>query len=553
MHPRTTSAPPTRAASPPFDGSTGDVTLRSSDGTDFHCFSQVLVAASPIFADMVTIGSASPDPSSSTSNRPIVSVTEDTKTLDSLLRFIYPIQKRSQPRSLEDIAPLLEASLKYMMDYPASILKEELLAFAQSRPMQVWAIGCRLMLEEVARAGAQRMLHYKDLGSYTHLHQFVPIEEFIRTADARGVSAADYRRLWIYHHRRGEVEQDFLFTFPLPREMQDRPAPGDLNIPWAFFSESSVVFSDATCHAADGKTFLVHKGVLCINSPVLKAKMVEDVRLAQAQGLNQSQYHLRFTEESPVLAHLLRLCYPGDDPLPDDHHLFLAVLKTAEKFDMMRIVDLLSAKWDIIAAARPASAYFSALHYGFPELARVAARQIPRTSPTILLYVPEMEHAPAIHWQRLTDYWAAAEVVVGHVQTSAMELWRSVPALALPPTPESPTQLLKDIKEGKVPPHQRGLPCRTGCMMRGPWWVRERRNDVLAELHRRPCAQDMPTVEELMRRSVAPSLSEKPWCACCFNVAQDIVRLGTVFRQGMLSELDEVRHLLEMGIRAIIC
>ncbi|PIL24751.1 hypothetical protein GSI_12637 [Ganoderma sinense ZZ0214-1] len=209
MHPRSTSASQTTVAPSPFDGSAGDVTLRSSDGVDFCCFSQILVAASSIFADMVAIGNANSDPTSSisASDRPVVPVSEDSKTLDALLRFIYPIQKQSQPRSLEDIGPLLEASLKYMMDFPASVVKEELLAFAQTRPMQIWAIGCRLMLEDAARAGAERMLHYRDLGSYTHLHQFVPIAEFIRTADARGVSAADYCRLWMYHHRRGEVEE----------------------------------------------------------------------------------------------------------------------------------------------------------------------------------------------------------------------------------------------------------------------------------------------------------------------------------------------------------
>ena len=49
-----------------------------------------------------------------------------------------------------------------------------------------------------------------------------------------------------------------------------------------------------------------------MNSPVVKEKILEDSRIASAQGIDQSQYHLPFSEESPVLAHLLRLCYPGD-------------------------------------------------------------------------------------------------------------------------------------------------------------------------------------------------------------------------------------------------
>ena len=77
----------------------------------------------------------------------------------------------------------------------------------------------------------------------------------------------------------------------------------------------------------------------------------------------------------------------------------------------------------------------------------------------------------------------------------------------------------------KKPPHDRGHPCQAACWKRGAFWLHGRRDELLAELRQKPSAQDMPTVEELMRRSVAPTLSEKPWCTCCFNVAQDIVKL----------------------------
>ncbi|TBU44069.1 hypothetical protein BD309DRAFT_1018837 [Dichomitus squalens] len=407
------------------------------------------------------------------------------------------------------------------MEYPASILTQDLLTFAPGRSMQVWAIGCRLMLEEVARAGAERMLHYRDLGSYTHLHQFVPIAEFIRHADARGVSAADYCRLSIYHSQRGEVEPGFTFTRPLPRQTQERqlsgPTGGDAGIPWAFFT--SVVLPDITCSASDGRTFPAHKGLL--NAP------------------QQSVSTLNFAEQSPILAHLLRLCYLGDAPLPQDHHLFLAVLKAAEKYDMTRIVDLLVAKWESVSAVHPASLYFAALHYGFPELARIAARRVPRCSHK--LYVPEMELAPAIQWQRLSDYWEGAATAVDRVHHATSKVWRSEAALApLESQSPQPQKEKQRQKSSTSPLHPRGLPCHVGCETRGPEWVQQRRDDVVAELRQRPSAQNMPSAEELFQRSVAPTLSEKPWCPCCFNIAQDLVRMGTTFRQGMRLALDEV-------------
>ena len=531
----------TQTASSPFDGPNGDVTLQSSDGIHFHCFSQILVAASPIFEGMVAVGKPTPDHSNAANHRPIVPMSEDSKTLEFLLRFIYPISKSSQPRSLGDIPPLLEAALKYMMEYPTSTLMRELLAFAPSRPMQVWAIGCRLMLEDIARAGAERMLQYKKLGSYTQLQQFMPVEEFVRTADARGVSAADYYRLWTYHRRRGEVEEGFSFTRPLPCQAEDEPSDRDLNIPWAFFS-SEIALPDTMCYSADGKTFPVHAGLLCMSSPVLKKKILEERQRIQTLGGDQSHCHIHLTEEDPILAYLLRLCYPGEAPIPEDHHLFLAVLKAAEKYDMTRIADLLSARWESVAASRPASAYFAALKHSSPELARVAALKISPVSYAI--YVPMMENIPAIHWQRLNDYWVATEAAVDRVQRFSEDLWRAQPASTSPTLPSSPVPI-RPATKGKKNQNKASLMPDRDCdestnQTRGTTWVWECRNEVLADVRRRLVAQDMPSVAELMRRSVAPTLTEKPWCTCCFPVAQDIVRLGTVFRQGMISELDEV-------------
>ncbi|PIL24752.1 hypothetical protein GSI_12638 [Ganoderma sinense ZZ0214-1] len=246
------------------------------------------------------------------------------------------------------------------------------------------------------------------------------------------------------------------------------------------------------CHAADGEAFPVHRGLLCMSFPILKEKILEDSRIARARGVDQSQYHFPFSEESPVLAHLLRLCYPGDAVLPKDHPLFLAILKAAEKYDMARVVDALYTKWDSVAAAHPASAYFAALRYGYPELARLAARQVPRVSPAMLLYVPEMEHAPAIDWQRQEVYWATAETAVSRIQTSSEKLWRAEPALASPPTRETPISQIEDLrKDNKKPPHDLWFPCRFSCKKIGASWVHELRDDILAELRRRPSAQDM--------------------------------------------------------------
>lgn len=324
---------------------------------------------------MVTVGNPTPDSLNAANHWPIMPMSEDSKMLDALLRLIYPIQKPSQPRLLEDIEPLLKASMKYIMEYPTATLTQELLVFAWSHSMQVWAISCRHMLEEVARAGAEGMLQHKTPGSSTHTQQFVSIDEFIRTADAHGVTAADYYHLRTYHHHRRKVEEGFLFTRPLPREDQDRPAALNLNVPWDFFF-FDITLSDATCLATDGMPFPVHAGLLCMNSPVLKEKILRARRRATTPNGGQFHCRIRLRDESPVLAHLLRLCYPGDAVLPADHRLFLAILKSTESYNMTRVSDLLRSKWDAVAGTQPTSTYFAALKIGFPELARVAALKI---------------------------------------------------------------------------------------------------------------------------------------------------------------------------------
>ena len=173
------------SASAPFDRPTADIILCSSDNIEFRVLSQILIAASPIFENM--LADAQPDStnasgSNSATKLPVIPLTENGSTLDTLLRIVYPIEKPNKTRTLTDIPPILSAALKYMMEWPISVLTKELLAFAPDRPLQVWAIGCELGIEEVARAGADRARRFKALGTYNFLREFVPIEEFVRDA-----------------------------------------------------------------------------------------------------------------------------------------------------------------------------------------------------------------------------------------------------------------------------------------------------------------------------------------------------------------------------------
>ena len=185
------SVPVSKLAPAPFDQCTTDLVLRSSDGVEFHVFSQILIVASPIFKNMLSDAQPSAARSVTTTDSidpetPVVPLSEDSDTLDALLRIVYPIEKPNKARTLTDIPPVLEAALKYIMEWPTSVLKQELLSFVADRPLQVWAIACQHGLEDVARRAAERQEpHLED-----HVPSSIdPIPQQLPSADHEDATA----------------------------------------------------------------------------------------------------------------------------------------------------------------------------------------------------------------------------------------------------------------------------------------------------------------------------------------------------------------------------
>ena len=107
-------------AAAPFDHAKADIILRSSDNIDFRVFKFFLSLASPFFETLFDI----PQPAEDDGDQgvkdglAVVPVTEDSKTLDSLLRFCYPCTLTDDPKLevLQDAMEVLEAARKYSLD-----------------------------------------------------------------------------------------------------------------------------------------------------------------------------------------------------------------------------------------------------------------------------------------------------------------------------------------------------------------------------------------------------------------------------------------------------
>ena len=133
---------PTHPAAP-FDHTQADIILRSSDNIDFRVFKLFLSLASPFFETLFNI----PQPADENVDQElkdglaVIPVTEDSKTLDTLLRFCYPCTLADDPdlEVLKDAMDVLEAARKYSLDV---IEKKACKAIVNPRILEAESLRC---------------------------------------------------------------------------------------------------------------------------------------------------------------------------------------------------------------------------------------------------------------------------------------------------------------------------------------------------------------------------------------------------------------------------
>ncbi|KAJ8589934.1 hypothetical protein M405DRAFT_933151 [Rhizopogon salebrosus TDB-379] len=106
-------------ASAPFDHAKADLILRSADGVEFRVFKLFLSLASPFFESMFDLPQTLDGDSDQEmkDGLAVITVSEDSKTLDSFLRFCYPSTLAEDPslESLADVVPVIAAAKKYSL------------------------------------------------------------------------------------------------------------------------------------------------------------------------------------------------------------------------------------------------------------------------------------------------------------------------------------------------------------------------------------------------------------------------------------------------------
>ena len=121
-------------------------------------------------------------------------MTEDSQTLEGLLRLCYPPCYETPLQELDEAYGLLEAAKKYAMDGVLDFLCQRLLTFAEASPVQVFALAVRFQLgHEVELAAARAFLNHsidnRTLRGFEELRH-ITVPEYLSLLDFRDRCAA---------------------------------------------------------------------------------------------------------------------------------------------------------------------------------------------------------------------------------------------------------------------------------------------------------------------------------------------------------------------------
>ncbi|TCD62587.1 hypothetical protein EIP91_006661 [Steccherinum ochraceum] len=428
------SPPAHTYAASPFDRTDRDIILLSADQVNFACHKTTLSIASPFFADMFTLPQAprasvqaTNDGPAEIDGTPVIPVTESGRTLDTLLRLIYPVDAPA----MDDPAHIVEvlcAGRKYQISQ-ASIgmmtLFRTIRKFIASHPMRSFAIFCLHALEEEALEAAKQILRKASsksnvLAATSATLMDTHIQTFLREGHAGA-----FFRLREYLRNDGQVEDYFRFTYDNrpPQAIEDNSEPwhsyfftglgsehdpiGLLHVPADLHIRSSYSSSD----------HLVHKLILYASSPIL-GKLADTCLEVHEDGLPV----LQVAENEEVLRHLLLYSYGSmtsmihQETCRVDALLFLDVFRAANKYFMSNLVAAMRVILRPYITTDPIQAYYVAAACGWESEVREAARNtLAIEGRADESYVTTMEHAPAQAHAAFVQYYIMCNTAVGNI------------------------------------------------------------------------------------------------------------------------------------------
>ncbi|KAI0675756.1 hypothetical protein C8Q78DRAFT_347035 [Trametes maxima] len=386
-------------AAEPFDRDDADFVLRSSDHIDFHVHRVILIMASSVFETMLAL----PQPAEDAKiEKPLVDVTEDSETLDVLLRVCYPT---SAPE-LQDVLLLrkvLEAATKYDIPAVLTMVKKAMVQpeLLDSDPLRIFVIACRFGMEPEAQAAANKIaLRNFVMGTVQFCPELddIPAGAYYRLLQLQ-LSKSNRLKPALLKHPAADVSASEPFCEPANRQVAPPRAPlGSVGHP---FDMSD---ADLILRSSDGIDFRVSRAVITLASPAFLGRTLascdED---AENKGV---PVHV-MAEDSVVVDALLRSCYPTGYQAITDLDLLLDVLTAARKYEIQRTKQLIQSIFPTMVEKDPLRMYFAAARCGWAREARLCAVALLRmhgVTSVYTRYIPEMEQTPNGIYLRLLTF-----------------------------------------------------------------------------------------------------------------------------------------------------
>ena len=438
-------------AAHPFDDPAADIILRTSDGIDFYTHSPILSYASPVFSSMLSL----PQPDKEhRAEKPVIDVSEDSQTIDRILRLCYPIVK-PHLSELEEIVPVLKAALKYEMEWPVLLLSKDLLSTVPSNPLKVWAVACRVGLEDVARAAAIEIRRRvpPPKGECPGSPPPLPVcplnvlaellEEDVSLSNLLDISAGDYFRLREFLRPPETPDTHFLLLSPAPSSSADANIQGGAPVPLCTVQVPShdgfiprIPLPDVLLQGRDQEKVIhrAHGVILALQSPTLGERFSNakaDHTIGSHPGCADSEVSLpcstglpllKLDVPSDALASLLAICYDGPSSLPSFLPILATMLVASHDLGMVQIRNVVATQWDAVAAGNPLEAYCVAVRHGLKDQARAAARKVVE-KPLAGSYVPCLEDVSALAYHNLLVYYEACVLAVKTQLDNCVEGW----------------------------------------------------------------------------------------------------------------------------------
>ena len=399
-----------------------DVIISSSDDVHFRVHRQILLIASPLFETMFSLPQPQSSATSLPESLPIINVEEDARTLEDLLRIIYPVRDPQLTINVltdwQQFGNITRAALKYDIAQAIEFMKARLISAVDAFPMNVFCLACKHGLESIAKSAAARLAAGESgkLTSYVQLLEDIPAGPYHRLLQVLDHGLDEQRNFC----QRGDHERDgtdkSTTSTPSPhhriRDLRDVDS-----------GQHAIQTADKAFYAISDDHFQMFSSPSDTDSDLLSDLESETVESRDGE----SSPALTLVEDSQTIDTLLR----AETRDIDDLEKIALSLRAAEKYKAERARKTFASQWGKVAYESPLLSYLVAATHGLKDEMRSSAKLLLKWSTEKLrgAYDPAMEWISAGHYYRLLRYH---EMCVQAASDSLQSSWEGAfpPALS---------------------------------------------------------------------------------------------------------------------------